>query len=250
VSRSFMPTRLTDIKVSEQAFVDRGDNNPALIRFWKRDPSEGESMPTPEEVKKAHEGELAKRDTEIATLKSDLDTTKQELAKSVAEVAKLKTPPADPRDALPPEMRKRLDESDARAEKLEKELREERETRRTAEFEKRAEALGAVPGMTTGEVASMLKSLPVDSATKLEQSLRASVAQARENTLLKRELGRGGESSANGVEGVMAKVEVLAKAYVAAHPDTTIEVARYQVMQSGEGAKLFNEARAAEQTED
>lgn len=210
-------------------------------------------MPTLEEVQKAHkeelakrDGEMAKRDEQIATLTKDLETTKGELAKHVAEVAKLKAPPKGPYDDLPAEVRKRLEDSDARSERLEKELREERETRRITEFRKRAEALGPVAGMTTDEVADVLKALPAEKAERLEKSMKASVAQAKEHTALLKEIGRvGRDGNGGGPESPMAKFEVLAKRHAEAN-GVGLEAARYAVMMTPEGGELFNAAREAE----
>jgi hypothetical protein len=242
-----MPKRLSELVIREGALVDKGDNPLAKITFWKRrDPDQGDTMPTPEEVQKAHAQALATKDTEIAKLQADLKAANESAA---TEIAKLKKGEAvakvDPLAGLPEDIRKRLVDSDARAEALEKKLAEETDARRTAEFTKRAEQLGTVPGMTVGEVATILKALPTSDAERLEKALRATAAQAKESAALLKELGRVGQDGA-GVEGPMEKLEVLAKSYAAANK-VPLAVARYEVQKSGEGEKLFNEARKAEQ---
>lgn len=197
-----------------------------------------------EAAQKAHTEELAKRDTELAAVRKELQEVKEHAAKEIAKLAPEKPAP------LPADIQKRLDDADAARVAVEKSLASEIEKREQRDAVEKASKLSL--GMPVEKLAKVLrlvrKALPEAEAVEVEQALTAVSAQAIEDKKILTEIGRAGVNvDANSPE---AQLDALVLKYQKDNPGTSRSVAKMKVTETGEGAALFTKVRKNEHDAD
>jgi dTMP kinase len=194
-----MPSRLRDLRVDFNSFVDSPANKQAEIVFFKRDDSQDankndtadhgqedltmdEAMKAllaslPEKSRGAVEKALRAADESVAAEKAALEKRAVELEAKVAELAKKDEKPADVLKGLPEEVRKRLEDAEKRAADAEKIAKEERAARELSEITKRVEAEMPHVSGTPAEKAALLQrmkgALSAEDFAKIGEILRA-----------------------------------------------------------------------------
>lgn len=130
-------------------------------------------------------------------------------------------------------------EAVAKAEKLEKELNQERETRRHKELVEKAEKLGV--GAKTDELVAIMKALPADQLEKFEGILKGAGEQIKKGKLFE-ELGGSGMGAGG---DTWNKIEKLAESRVTKGENKTKADAIEAVLKTEEGQKLYAEYKGS-----
>lgn len=198
-----MATRLKALTITKIALVPKGANQEAHVLLYKSAPPEEEDMP-PETVSKAdHDAVVAKlkdAETQIATL---------------TEQVKKLTPP-DPEDlwkGVPDGVRKRVEESEARAKRAEEAVALEKAEREKVLYIAKARSYKYLPVNPDDdwEVFKGLATLPAPVQTRLDTLFKAAEELGRQAGLTKT-WGRDGVPS--GGDSPMAQLEALGRSYV------------------------------------
>lgn len=228
-----MPQRLTDLTITANALVDKGDNPGAQIVFTKRAEAETEESMDFDAVLKSLDEDAQKVITDrIAELTKRLEDTETE-TETETEVE------------VPEQFAKAHDEMRKRLEASETALAAEIEKRQRAEFAKRAEGINL--GIEVGELGEVLRKLAgaLDDAEygKVEAAMRAAGAVRDEAgaTLTK----TVGTAAASGEDGSTAHDRLMSKAReMAADKDLSIAVAYAKAAESN--PELYRLAKRGE----
>ena len=251
-----MPAILRGLKVDEGSLVDNPANKAATVVFFKRadDTNNPQGDDPVEELQKLLEElseetrkavldqftELDKKHTDLVEKVTKLETDLEE-AKKAAE-SDDDDPEDDPinKNDLPEEVRKRLEETEAKAEELQKRLDAERDTRLTTEFISKAQTLSHLQG-TPEEMGEVLKNaftkLDEEEYSKLFKALENANEIAKKSEALFREYGKAAPNTEG--DDAHGKLVKLAKAIQAKSDGVTFEKAYDEAMRRN--PDLYNE---------
>ena len=232
--------RLRVKRIETVGFVDKGDNPPAEVVFFKRSTPKDEPMDdkTPKDTPDAQKAEAVGLLTKLAQFLglADEDVTKATNPTGGDPVAEPKDTPQDtPAEPVAPEgvskaeieaMQKRLEDAEKRATEADERVAKLETERRTAEFVKRAEGYASIPVEAPKFGPILMKAadaLTDEERDELYRVLDAANEAARVGKLFSEAGNDMPEGSARAQ--VTAKAEEIRKA----DPKLTLEQAKRQV---------------------
>lgn len=238
-----MASKLKSIAIDEVSFVDKGASGndqlrPRVVLFKRKEQSVVDRIVSL--FRKSVEDVVKENPTmDIQSIMSKLSPEEQAFLKQAMAKADAPAPAPKPADelakalaALPPEARKAIEDAEAAKvakakadedEKVElkKRLAKIEEDREIETFEKRAAEFAHIPGMSTAELAKVLrsssKSLSADEFKKLEASLKSADDAVKKSNLF----GEHGSSVSGDPASAYGKIQAIAKSLREKNPKLT-----------------------------
>lgn len=260
-----MPKKLKNLVINRVDLVDAGDNPEAFITLFKRKEEEGgwqqaldgfikklenllfekgdgkkvafnldeflknlpedQRVPLQELLQKAEDNSGDTKDAEIAGLKEKI----AELEARLKDVDKSKPPVDDVMKDLPEEIRKRLEESDKRADEALEKLQKMQDQAETVEYLAKARQFDSLP-VKPEEFGLVLKSIAkanLDAYTKVEAVLLAANEACKKGNIIDKQIGSDGADSGG---DAWAAVEAKAGELMKSNPSMTKEQAQTKVL--------------------